>query len=177
MDGVDLRLAEMPVAFSGTVRDDFGTALEGVEIVCGGRSAVSDPRGEYSIRGLDRGPVSLQVRHEGYAPVFFQLEYDGSPQRRDITLPRTGSVEGKVITPRGPVAGTLVLIVERQEGGVVRPHQLLTSSDGSFRMEGLPPGDYYVKCGRGADPFDDTGAETFTIEAGREVKLRPMHTD
>ena len=36
-------------------------------------------------------------------------------------------------------------------------------------FDGLAPGDYYVKAGPGADPFDDTGAPRVRVVAGEAV--------
>ena len=89
---------------------------------------------------------------------------------RDFALPLGATVEGKVVDPEGkPVAGFRVQSRGRgySPGGVAMP----SSSDGSFRLEGVRPGLGITVSGWSEGPKGTSGSsEPFDLEAGATVQ-------
>lgn len=108
--------------------------------------------GEYVIKGLRSGPVTVVVRTEGAVPTRnarLELE-DGATTTFDIILP-TGAVSGTVVDPRtnGPIEGAWVglqtLEDEWQAEGLGRSlAEAVTGPDGQFHIGGLPEGSYLL---------------------------------
>ena len=69
----------------------------------------------------------------------------------------TGTIAGRVVVPGGaPAPDAEVTIVDLGR-------RTMTGADGSFRFEGLPPGDYILEVG---SPRLGTGADRVTVTAG-----------
>lgn len=169
VEGVTLSLGSVTVSMRGTIRDDRGDPIEGAKVTCRGRSATSDRDGRWALAGVDPGDCFLDVKREGYAPGFRQVLYEGAELVLDFTLQRTGGVQGTVQGPDGPAGGVPVIVVQ-QVDQAVRPHETTTDGAGVYRIEGLPPGSYYIKAGPGADPFDSAGAPTVQVRPGEVVE-------
>ena len=69
-----------------------------------------------------------------------------------------------------PAANVPVQVVERQDDGSVRPHETTTDASGFFEVQGLAPGEYYVKAGPG-NPWDDSGAPSLRLTAGEVFEV------
>lgn len=169
LDGVALALKEVQASIRGTVRDDRGDPVEGATVSVRGRTATTDRGGRYTLHGLDMGNVAVEVQAEGLARGYRQLTYEGAELVVDFELDRTGGVQGLVRGADGPAAGAVVQVVQKLDGGGVRPHQATTDGNGLYRLEGLEPGSYYLKAGRGADPFSDAGAPAVEVLPGEVV--------
>jgi hypothetical protein len=134
------------------------------------RRVTTDAEGRYVIRGLDLGDAFLEAKLAGHAVAFKEIRYGGSALTEDLVLPRLGGVRGIAQGANGPVS---VQVVFKEEDGV-RPHETKSDAEGGYLVEGLPPGDYYLKAGPGADAFDDAGAPTGRVEPGRIVEAPPV---
>jgi len=103
------------------------------------------------------------------SPATRPVAYDGAPVTVDLVLSRTGGLEGTLEADQTPLARVPVLVISRQEDGSVQPHQVYTDAQGRWRLDGLAPGTYHLKAGRGVDAFDVSGALTVRVEPGRVV--------
>jgi protocatechuate 3,4-dioxygenase beta subunit len=128
-------------------------------------SARTDSTGAFEFRNLTPGRpfvvVAMAARYLTWG--FGQRQPDGSPtrltllagQERDVSivLPRLGAISGRVLDPFGdPLPGVGVYLFREAEvhgfrrmvaaGRPVEPRP--TNDLGQFRLDGLPPGDYYL---------------------------------
>lgn len=162
IDGVTLVLSETAPSVRGVVRDDRGLAIEGARVSVRGRQSTTDRDGRYTVHGLDEGEdILVEARADGHAGVTQQATYEGVALAIDLVLPRHGGVRGRV---RGG-GNVPVLVCLRSDMGV-RPYQVAAGADGSYLLEGLPPGSYFIKAGQGANPFDAAGAPTVEVRPG-----------
>ena len=117
--------------------------------------ALTDAAGHYEIGPVDQGTGMVRVSKEGYVqsgmpenwwmalqqgtlPPQLRVEVPESGEARlDLTLERGATVEGTVESAEGPVAGATITVWSNAGGG---PSNTRTKDDGSFLIEGLPPG-------------------------------------
>ena len=104
----------------------------------------------------------------GHASAYQLIQYEGSTQTVNLTLARFGSVAGRVT---GEIVADVPVTVVKNEDGAVETYGGKTDASGSYQIEGIPPGTYYVKAGKGADLFSATGAPTVTVPAGGQAKV------
>ena len=156
----------LTATISGRVTTETGGPIRRAEVRAtsnGGlsRFATTDPEGRFVVRDLPAGAFTLHVSKSGFVPLYFgqrrpferrttiQL-LPGTRATADIRLPRAGAITGRVVDQTGePVLGARVQALRRrmvdgqrglQSAGVTDT----TDDTGSFRVYGLPPGDYYV---------------------------------
>jgi iron complex outermembrane receptor protein len=82
-------LAAQDATIRGRIVDSAGVRLEraSVALVGSGRSATTNARGEYELRGVGAGAVTLQVRALGYVPQTVTLTVaPGAVVTQDVTL-------------------------------------------------------------------------------------------
>lgn len=166
-----LALREVVVSILGQVKDDEGVAVLGAVIEAEGRKVMTDRDGRYAIRGLDMGAIGVKATKQGHASAYQLIQYEGSTQTVNLTLPRFGSVTGRVTGEL--VAGVPVTVV-KNEDGAVETYGGKTDAAGTYQIEGIPPGTYYVKAGKGADLFSATGAPTVSVPAGGQAKVSDL---
>lgn len=122
------------------------------------RTATTDSGGAFRFTDLGPGRYSVTVTRakraaeDGEGRVIFapfemgteELQEDESMDLGDLVLDPGATVRGRVTDGSGqPIEGAEVTaIVSRKTGGVLRPVEALTAGDGSFRLEGLGPGDW-----------------------------------
>lgn len=167
VDGVDF---DLPLGGSvrGTVLDDLGSPLEGVEVTCLGvddrvsglrRESVTDGEGRFEVRGLDGESAgsSWTVLYEvdgwpsqyagpsydqGFADLYGVAPGDSVDAGTTRLLPGI-TVEGEILSAGGdPLAGADVHAYATSQ--VV---DTVSDEDGSFFVSGLPPGDLLVWAG------------------------------
>jgi hypothetical protein len=131
----------------------------------GGGVTSTDAEGRYEIKDLPAGRFNLTATKGGFVQASFGQRRPGEPgtpidlgdgqtaDKVNFVLARGGVISGRVVDDGGEaVSGTMVAAVRYQfvsgtrrlvpgggEGSTDR-----TDDQGSFRLFGLPPGDYYV---------------------------------
>jgi hypothetical protein len=131
----------------------------------GGGVTNTDNEGNYEIRDLPAGRYSLGASKGGFVQGQYGQRRAGEPgtpielgegqiaEKVNFTLPRGGVISGKIVDDGGePVAGTVVQALQyRYMNGARRlmpsggeGSNDRTDDQGSFRLYGLAPGDYYV---------------------------------
>jgi hypothetical protein len=110
------------------------------------------PDGQFAIDGLKPGPWYLAYEEPGKAstvvgPVTLKK---GAAQAVDIAVTPGATIEGKVEhIPYGMAGAAWVVLYD---DGVV-DREVRVAPDGTFRLEGLPPGRYGLKVGH--DGYED----------------------
>jgi protocatechuate 3,4-dioxygenase beta subunit len=145
---------------SGTVTDEEGAPLAGVEVKVGREgsketwSAKTDAKGKYGVRGVPPGPATVFIRLRGRMTI-----------TKNVTVPSSGVVGADAKLALGvrfagvvrnlkdePVAGArLVAFQQREDSGF---GFMFTSAslggggeskaDGTYEVDGLGPGDRYT---------------------------------
>jgi len=146
----------------------------GRTVVRGGYEFACSPvgvDGSFAVEGLKPGRWFLVHEEPGRAPTVvgpFELKMGESSRRVDIAAVEGGSIEGRVENVPPPMAG-MIWVVAFDE--TIRKGQARVAADGSFRLEGLPPGRYGLKAGHDAysDPhsLQDLGGREEILKQGR----------
>jgi hypothetical protein len=142
------------------------------------RSTYTDDEGRFVFSGLEAGAWQLAASKAGYiTQVFGQrrpfgaarpvVVADGQQLTADVALTRSGAIAGRVYDEFGePLAAVRVSVMRsrivqgrRQLATVSRAD--LTDDTGSFRIYGLPPGEYYVAASLRVAPIDSVVETTF----------------
>jgi hypothetical protein len=134
----------------GMVRGLQAIALDDVEIILrhaskpGSFSAQPDQHGAYALNGVPAGRAVITV----FGP---HLQFDRTvdvPADQDLTLdlvfPTGARLSGRVTTGGKPVAGGSVWMRPDEDKSDTL-YQATTQADGSYAIEGLPPGDYRLR--------------------------------
>jgi hypothetical protein len=157
--------------FGRVTRSDSGAPIRGAEVrlLIDGRSsrlATTDADGRYELRDLSAGSYRLAVSRTGFVPLQFGQRRpfeaaaainvtEGARAEANVALIRGGVIYGRVLDQTGePLIGTRVQALRSRSSGGQRRLQSVGAPDitddiGSFRIYGLPPGDYYVAAAAG----------------------------
>ncbi len=169
------------------------TPLQGARVMTGDEYSDFTPRdwadyqGDYLIRGVPPGPVTVTVHLTGYAPELKQVEVNAARTTQlDIQLHEGALLMGIVKTESGkPVAGALVDTVRWRGSGTLGLRSM-TAPDGTFVMENVPKDAFevvvtarrsgrvvaMVKGGEGK-PYEFTVPDpAVDIESNAQAKLR-----
>ena len=163
-------------SITGTVTDESSTAIADAEVWAarfdsgsGGRAAVTDGGGNYTIAGLAQGEYKVQAfaRDQGFAgeyylnasafhlatPVF--VTSSNTTTAINFTLAAGGSIAGQVTDGVNPIAGVHVFAngYDTHGGG----NGTTTNASGNYIIPGLIPSDYRVS----AEPEDPGTAGEF----------------
>ena len=156
----------LTATISGRVTTETGGPIRRAEVRAtsnGGltRFATTDPEGRFVVRDLPAGAFTLHISKSGFVPLYFgqrrpferrttiQL-LPGTRATADIRLPRAGAITGRIVDQTGePVMGARVQalrrrIIDGQRGLQTAGVADTTDDTGTFRVYGLPPGEYYV---------------------------------
>lgn len=156
----------LTATISGRVTTETGGPIRRAEVRAtsnGGltRFATTDPEGRFVVRDLPAGAFTLHISKSGFVPLYFgqrrpferrttiQL-VPGTRATADIRLPRAGAITGRIVDQTGePVMGARVQalrrrIIDGQRGLQTSGVADTTDDTGTFRVYGLPPGEYYV---------------------------------
>jgi hypothetical protein len=115
-------------------------------------SSTTDDAGEFTISGLHTARYRLDVStHAGVAPDALDVPVTtGATTERDIILEEGGTIIGTVVDGRGVPMPHLEVRAGPLKSGFTRdPDGATTAPDGSFKIEGVSPGDYRVYAVRG----------------------------
>jgi hypothetical protein len=141
-------------------------------------TTTTDENGAYRLEGLAAGDWRITASKGGYVTWQFGQRRafqtappvslaQGQTFTADILLTRGGAISGRVYDASGDSLGGLHVRVYRagMEQGMrrLRPVGLvdLTDDTGSFRVYGLPPGDYYVAASLRVAPIDSIVETTY----------------
>jgi hypothetical protein len=155
----------------GVVRDSRGGIVAGATVMTKLVSVTTDAGGNFELDGLDSGPQEVDVQMAGYARFAQTINIPAAGQpglpNQVFTINQYGSAAGKVTRRGAPAPGVSVSVVEKVEGGAVKPFgPTTTDATGAWEIDNLDLGTYYLKVGANANTFDSSGAPTFTVTAG-----------
>ncbi|GAA3438454.1 MFS family permease [Kutzneria kofuensis] len=103
----------------------------------------ADEAGRYRIEGLPAGDAVLTASAPGYEQTAEPIGVSATrPSTVDLELPTQAAVHGVVTAPDGPVVAGATVTALDGDGRVVAT--AVTGPDGSYRLTGLPSGDYTV---------------------------------
>jgi len=101
----------------------------------------TDARGEFTLTGAPLGRVTLHAHRDGWWPAHVVLDELREGEARAgivVTLPSGNVVTGRVLDPdRRPAAGARVRVVQMRANGPTLDREVVTGSDGAFRLGGL----------------------------------------
>ena len=156
---------------------DTGTVVRraqvGISSADGGSKTVTtDVQGRYEFRDLPAGRFTVRVSKSGFLETRYGQIHPAKRGRTielaegqvldkvDVALARGGAISGRILDEFGdPVSDATVTAMRLQHVGgqrrLVSANRSSTTSDlGTFRLFGLPPGDYYVSASaRHAEAF------------------------
>jgi|KBSSwiStaDraftv2_1062776.scaffolds.fasta_scaffold89069_2 hypothetical protein len=156
-------------------------AADVVAVSTAGRrvSATTDENGVYRLERLTEGDWQVTASKGGYVPWQFgqQRPYQTPPPislkrgerfTADIPLTRGGAISGRVYDGSGDSLAGLQVRVYRatMEQGTRRLKAVgvpdMTDDTGTYRVYGLPPGDYYVAASLRVAPLDSIVETTYS---------------
>lgn len=141
----------------------------------------SEKDGTFELKGLVAGTYSVQAdsaKHpEPEEPTKVELAA-GEQKEIELVLDAGGTIEGAVVDENGkPVSGADIRAVGKTWG--FWRNQAMSKDDGSFEVEGVPPGEVRVEASRGwrdtlrapGKTDDDTQGEKVQVVAGQTVTV------
>ncbi|MFT7484433.1 MAG: hypothetical protein ACI9F9_000273 [Candidatus Paceibacteria bacterium] len=147
----------------GTVTNEFGLPLEGVQLHLDGDwlpsnprpshdrlSAVSDMDGNYEILGIPDGKRALTAVAESMGQVtriqsLHFMDRTGQAHIVNIEMRSQAKLKGRVIDLAGSgIGGVELLALDRKAYRDVGNSRAVSAPDGSFSFSKLPPGKYHV---------------------------------
>lgn len=178
-ESVDLTFRTDIVIRGRVVRD--GTPLPGAGVTFMPRqgmgagtyaSATTDEQGLYSLSGAEEGEYTVQVRdREQSTPYATAYTVRGSATF-DIEY-RTGSIRGTVVDAETsePLADASIQIRPgAQEDSFLRPRAAMTDAAGTFLLQSIPPGRYFVTSAK--DGYGSDLREVTVGERGEELQVK-----
>ena len=137
----------------GTLFDDRGRTVAGADVVARRKgdtaTAETEADGTFAIRALRGGRYELVATplYMSSDEALDEVTVDHDVEGVRLTLPASGAVRGSIVDDRGaPVHGVAVEI----DGDDVPGHaERIVQDDGTFLIEGLPPGLFHVGARRG----------------------------
>jgi protocatechuate 3,4-dioxygenase beta subunit/subtilase family serine protease len=200
--GIDAQLVSKG-AIAGRVTDANGNPVTNVRVYGyptteTGRSAgaYTDGNGEYRLLSMEAG--TYQVQFDAGGTAYLGEWYDDKPvqlgsdtvivvdgvitQGIDAQLARGGSVAGTVTDSASrPIAGAYVQVTDEQ--GWISYGYVYTDGSGSYRVQGLPAGNYKVHFGANAyleewhnDKPDSASADAVSVTLGQETEVNAQLT-
>jgi hypothetical protein len=133
---------------------------------------------------LSPGRYRVSVRAEGYAPVSRAIEVKegDSTTSIELRLQRHGSLAGRVVDggTQDPVAGIGISASKvayfRGRKSLLPMKGGVTDTNGSFRIEGLPPGEYFVEIGpQRREAIIERSTRKASLEADTKIYRRTIY--
>ncbi|MDM5333122.1 carboxypeptidase regulatory-like domain-containing protein [Ureibacillus composti] len=127
---------------SGKVTDSSGTPVGLVQVYAYGAdtysSTVTDAEGNYTLKGLSKGDVSLEIYSQIYLQYNEQIDKGTNDVTKDIQLAKAASLTGKVVDKDGkPLASVSVSASGKDSNGKYAYGWGRTAKDGTFSINGL----------------------------------------
>jgi len=147
---------DVEATITGTVQDEWGSPIEGVEIYCdGGNVGTTDAGGTFSV-SVPADTVCLEFEHPDY--FHKDLRVYANPPTVDlgtITLYNSATVTGHVLDGQtlAPIEGATVEL-----SADATPVSTQTDADGAFSFTAIPPGTYDIEISK--DGYDTIWSET-----------------
>ena len=189
-------VAEPGREVAGLITDPEGKSVENARVQAwdGGpvsttsRWAESDPQGQYSVKGLRDGEVTLHVEAEGYFASNHAVPADET--HFDVELEPAAGFRGMVLLEEDEVPDGFSILVYAEaesatEGGAVglTRQQGFATPDGSYRIDNITPGTYTIEArapdwaparrsGVVAKPGETTEIDPIILEPGRKLEGR-----
>lgn len=151
----------------GSVRNiTDSTPVAGAQVSCGKSMAVSSTNGTFRLTNLNGRPCSLKIAADGYFqdprsnPIV--KAYSGTePKEIVVDLIPASKLSGSVRTrEKQPIEGaTVYLLAIRRSSKVRSLYSIKTTSttkDGSFAIENIQPGTYFLLCSPPKNPVGKT---------------------
>lgn len=162
--------------------------VQGTVLMCGAGTQQMSHRGDEFVHPASKpGQYEIQTQFKGYGNVErrFLVQPGGEQDLGTIALDRALAIAGSVVDDAGgPVSGDLIVrLVDESEGVPARSStstRYATASDGSFRIDGLSRGRYFVALRDRDDRWARSGrtidlargsVENVRIELARGVPL------
>jgi RNA polymerase sigma-70 factor (ECF subfamily) len=128
-------------------------------------SCTTDSAGQFELYVDADGPIVVRASAAGWVDVESEpldAASRGADEVLELALGRGGAIEGRVLVPAGESSAGRIVGAHRGDG---RPISTRTAEDGTFRFEGLMPGDWYVlPLEAEVPPHGGTYASTSTTE-------------
>lgn len=152
-------------------------------------AAVTEADGRFVLPKCEAGRYQLVVRKAGYVPLVQEVQIvAGQTQELTLALPQGGAVAGRVLAADGqPASGKrVVLTAQEKRIEIFSPwysyywpldlQQTLTAADGTYRLEGIPPGRWWAFVFEGGVP---QGVRSIVVPggavvAGIDFRLSPL---
>ena len=179
-----------------SIQASFLSAQGRGEVETSARSVTTDDNGAFELVGLQAGRWTLRASKTGYVDQQFGQRSafasadpitlaEGQRFVADFRLSRGGAISGRVVDEFGePLAGANVSALRLQSSPdgmrTARTGTSVPSDDnGSYRIYGLPPGQYYVSVNDPSaarmvfvsSPDGSSAAQTFAIETDAFVPV------
>ena len=151
----------------GSVRNiTDSTPVAGAQVSCGKSMAVSSTNGTFRLTNLDGRPCSIKIAADGYFqdprlnPIV--KAYSGTePKEIVVDLIPASKLSGSVRTrEKQPIEGATVYLLAIRRGSKVRSLYSIkttsTTKDGSFAIENIQPGTYFLLCSPPKNPIGKT---------------------
>ena len=124
------------------IDDDLYSELDaGYEVR--NRSTKTTEDGRFELHLVEEERYVLHAQVEGQARAesdWLEVRFD-EPLEVDLRLPESAALEGKVLTAEGVSPAGTIVAATRGRGHV---HYVLAEGDGTYRFEGLNPGEWQV---------------------------------
>ena len=153
-----------PITVSGKLIDASGVAVQGATVTVGGRSAVTDEKGNFTVTKVPAGTRDVVIgdteRTRGKTVPGVSVSDQRDNRIEDITVetkPQFGTVSGRVTDPSGNgVAGVVVRAAGKPA---------TTDAQGRYSISGVPTGSTSIAVDAGSVPagYSVSGAVTRNV--------------
>jgi uncharacterized GH25 family protein len=151
-----------------------------------GHRGTTDDEGGFAFEGVSPGPLRLTAQAARFQKAELdnlELKGGGELSRLEVVLKAGAALEGRVLSPDGPMPDAEVTVVEPSaEGFGFSSLRATTDGDGLYRIEGVPPGkrtlearvEGYRRAVRDVEVAARTPPVDLQLERGLEVSGRAV---
>lgn len=152
-------------------------------------AAITEADGRFVVPKCEAGRYQLVVRKAGYVPLVQEVQIvAGQTQELTLALPQGGVVAGRVLAADGqPAPGRrVVLTTQEKRIETFNPwysyywpldlQQAITAADGTYRLEGVPAGQWWAFIFEGEVPqgVRSIAVPSGGVAAGIDFRLLPL---